>query len=150
MKKIEEETILNLSKKQIQSVINEYITREKGLNDLFTMMINGLMLCERQNFLKEEKLVGNKGNGYRQVSRSGIGSKLKLEIPRDRLGVFKPVILGLLNEQEERIKDLCFELYGKGLTTRQIEDVIAKIYGTHYSKSSISRITTDFSALVNA
>jgi putative transposase len=60
------------------------------------------------------------------------------------------VILGLLNEQEEQIKDLCFELYGKGLTTRQIEEVVAKIYGSNYSKSSISRITTDFSYLVSS
>ena len=88
--------------------------------------------------------------GYRKATRSGIGSKLELTIPRDRMGVFQPVILGLLNEQEEKIKDLCFELYGKGLTTRQIEDVIENIYGSKYSKSSISRITTDFSVLVDS
>ncbi len=66
------------------------------------------------------------------------------------MGVFQPVILGLLNAQEEQVKDLCFELYGKGLTTRQIEGVIENIYGSSYSKSSISRITTDFSALVES
>jgi len=60
------------------------------------------------------------------------------------------VILGLLNEQEEQVKNLCFELYGKGLTTRQIEDVIEKIYGSSYSKSSVSRITTDFSVFVKS
>jgi len=80
------------------------------------------MLSERNAFLATAER--NKGNGYRQLSKSGIGSKLELYIPRDRLGVFKPVILGLLNDQEERVKALCFELYGKGLTTRQIEDVI--------------------------
>ena len=73
-----------------------------------------------------------------------------MHIPRDRLGVFQPIILGLLNEQEEQVKDLCFELYGKGLTTRQIEDVVKKIYGSNYSKSTISKITTDFSTLVDA
>ena len=124
--------------------------KENGLNDLFSMMINGLMLSERQVFLQENEAEENKGNGYRKATRSGIGSKLELQIPRDRLGVFKPVILGVLNQQEEHIKDLCFELYGKGLTTRQIGDVIAKIYGSSYSKSSISRITTDFSYLVES
>ena len=108
------------------------------------------MVCERQTFLSEESIEGNKGNGYRTTTRSGIGSKLSLQIPRDRLGVFKPVIMGLLDEQEEKVKDLCFELYGKGLTTRQIEDVTSKIYGSSYSKSSISRITTDFSAMVES
>lgn len=145
-----QKTELKLTQSQLQHVINDQLQQEKGLNDLFEMMVNGLMLSERQVFLEEGKIQGNKGNGYRQAKRSGIGSKLSLRIPRDRLGVFKPVVLGLLNEQEEQVKDLCFELYGKGLTTRQIQDVIEKIYGSSYSKSSVSRITTDFSALVKS
>jgi len=150
MKKEKQETTLKLTKSQLQTLINDQLQKEKGLNDLFAMMLNGLMLSERQSFLADNADASNKGNGYRQARRSGIGSKLELQIPRDRLGVFKPVILGLLNEQEEQVKELCFELYGKGLTTRQIEGVIEKIYGSHYSKSGISRITTDFSSLVNA
>lgn len=150
MENQEQETELKLSKKQIQSVINDHIQQEHGLNDLFSMMVNGLMLSERKTFLTENDEPKNKGNGYRYASKSGIGSKLQLKIPRDRMGVFQPVILGLLNEQEEQVKDLCFELYGKGLTTRQIESVIENIYGASYSKSSISRITTDFSSLVDA
>lgn len=144
-----QETELKLSKNQLESVIKAQLLQENGLNDVFEMFVNGLMYSERQAFLSDSGQ-GNKGNGYRQATRAGIGSKLQLKIPRDRLGVFQPVILGLLNEQEEQIKDLCFELYGKGLTTRQIESVVENIYGTTYSKSSISRITTDFSSLVDA
>lgn len=150
MKTIQEETQLKLDKKQLQSIINLELEKENGLNDLFSMMLNGLMRSERQLFLSQNEDPGNKGNGYRQATRSGIGSKLTLSVPRDRLGVFKPVLLGLLNEQEEQVKELCFELYGKGLTTRQIEGIIANIYGSSYSKSSISRITTDFGAMISA
>ena len=150
MENQKQETELKLSKSQVQNIINTHIQEEHGLNDLFAMMVNGLMLSERKAFLDDDETEGNKGNGYRKATKSGIGSKLKLNIPRDRMGVFQPVILGLLNEQEEQIKDLCFELYGKGLTTRQIEEVVENIYGTKYSKSSISRITTDFSVLVDS
>lgn len=150
MEKMQEETQLKFTKKQLQSIINFEIEKENGLNDLFSMMINGLMLSERKLFLSENENPKNKGNGYRSARRSGIGSKLTLSIPRDRLGVFKPVLLGLLDQQEEQVKSLCFELYGKGLTTRQIEEVIEGIYGSSYSKSSISRITTDFGALVES
>lgn len=144
-----QETTLKLSKSQLQTVIKDHLLQENGLNEVFTMFINGLMYSERQAFLAESS-VKNKGNGYREATRSGIGSKLNLRIPRDRLGAFQPVILGILNEQEEQIKNLCFELYGKGLTTRQIEDVIENIYGSNYSRSSISRITTDFYKLVES
>jgi transposase-like protein len=149
MKEIIQETALKLTKSQLQTVLNDHIFKENGINDLFTMLINGLMFSEREIFLSQSE-IPNKGNGYRLAKRSGIGSRLELKIPRDRIGVFKPVILGLLDQQEERIKELCFELYGKGLTTRQIEDVVENLYGTSYSKSSISRITTDFSTFVQA
>ena len=150
MENIQEETRMKFTKKQLQSMINLELEKEHGLNDLFTMMVNGLMSSERKLFLSKKEDPSNKGNGYRKATRSGIGTKLSLSIPRDRLGVFKPLVLGLLNEQEGQVKHLCFELYGKGLTTRQIEEVIGNIYGSSYSKSSISRITTDFGALVDA
>lgn len=150
MEKKLQETEIQFTKKQLQSIINLELEKEDGLNDLFAMMVNGLMLSERKLFLENKEDPDNKGNGYRKATRSGIGSKLSLSIPRDRLGVFKPVLLGLLDEQEAQVKNLCFELYGKGLTTRQIEGVIENIYGSTYSRSSISRITTDFSALVDS
>ena len=97
MKELTGETELNLSKSQLQNVINDHIQKENGLNDLFSLLLNGLMVSERRTFLSEDQTEGNKGNGYRSASRSGIGSKLQLQIPRDRMGVFKPIILGLLN-----------------------------------------------------
>lgn len=148
--KEKQETGLKLSRAQLETIIEEEISKEKGLNDLFKMMLNGLMKVERQSFLSEDSTPGNKGNGYRQIYRSGIGSRLELKVPRDRLGIFKPIILGVLDQQEDQVKDLCFELYGKGLTTRQIEKVIENIYGSRYSRSSVSRITTDFKAYVDA
>lgn len=144
-----QETQLKLSEEQLQIAIQDQISEPGGLHNVYEMLINGLMYCERQAYLKDQPEGINKANGYRQISKSGIGSKLSLQIPRDRLGVFKPVILGMINEQEEKIKDLCFNLYGKGLTTRQIEKVIDDIYGGGYSKSSVSRITTDFTELID-
>ena len=91
-----------------------------------------------------------KGNGCRQASRSEIGAKLTLSVPGDRLGVFNPFMLGIPDEQEEQIKTLCFELYGKGWTTPQMEQEVENRYGSAYSKSSSSRMTTDFGEQVNA
>ena len=108
------ETQLKLSKNQVQNVINSQLSVENGLNDLFSMLVNGLMLSERQSFLATDNTEGNKGNGYRKAIKAGIGSKLQLSIPRDRLGVFKPVILGLLNEQEEQIKTCVLNCMEKG------------------------------------
>jgi len=139
---------IKFTKEQLQVAINNHITATGGLNDLFKMVVNGLMYGERQAFLTKSPQGENKGNGYRDVVKSGIGSGLELQVPRDRLGLFKPILLGVLDQQEEKIKALSFALYGKGLTTRQISEVLGDIYGNSYSKSGISRITTEFSEVV--
>ena len=144
------ENQIKFTKEQLQVAVNNYLSEPDGVNDLFTMVVNGLMYGERKEFLSSGQKGGNKGNGYRQLLKAGIGSGLELQVPRDRLGMFKPVLLGVLEQQEEKIKDLSFALYGKGLTTRQIGEVLTDIYGNNYSKSGISRITTEFSEVVES
>jgi transposase-like protein len=55
-----------------------------------------------------------------------------------------PTILALFRDQESYIKEVSFQLYSKGLTTRDISEVMKTIYGTHYSKSTISNISQSF------
>lgn len=130
-----QEIRLKLNQEQLQIAIQEQIPEPGGFNNVYEMLINSLMYCERKAFLSVQKDIKNKAKGYRQLTKSGIGSKLSLQIPRDRLGVFKPVNMGLINDQEEKIKDLCFSLYGKGLTTRQIEKVIQDCTDTKRTRS---------------
>ena len=64
---IEQKTQQKLSKNQISSVLTDFISSEKdGLNEVFTMVLNGLMKSERDTFLAEEATENNKGNGYRK------------------------------------------------------------------------------------
>lgn len=144
------ENQIKFTKEQLQIAISRHLEQEKGLNEILSMVINGLMYAERESFLKSNttKKEKNKGNGYRKVLRSGIGRALELKIPRDRLGIFKPVIYGIINEQESKIQELCFSLYSKGLTTRQIEDLVEQVYGSHYSKSTLSRINVEFNQYI--
>ncbi len=67
----------------------------------------------------------------------------RVNIPRDRLGIFKPVFLELLSEQTDKINELSFKLYIKGLTTREISDVVLDIYGKSISRTIISNLTND-------
>jgi putative transposase len=134
---------MQLSKVQIQEVLNNLVSKEGGLNELLGFTLNALMLGERSSFLQEHKQ-NNKGNGYRLGTAFGLGQQIELKIPRDRLGVFKPFALFLLREQEAYLCEVCFELYSKGLTTKQTGEVIEKIYGQHYSASTVSLINKQF------
>lgn len=49
-----------------------------------------------------------------------------------------------MRESQDQMNELFFELYAKGLTTRDIESLTESIYGQRLSRSSISRITETF------
>ena len=136
--------MISLTKVQLENGIRDLLSHENGLNDVLTMTLNGLMYAERDAFLKTEHPIANKGNGYRHVRGIGFGKELTLSIPRDRLGVFQPLVMAMVRDQEEHLRDISFELYGKGLTTEQVGEVVEKIYGRSYSTSYISKINTSF------
>lgn len=133
---------MELTKEQTESVLSNFLNRENGLNEVLQMMLNAMMKVEREAFLEGDE--GNKGNGYRLGKVFGYGSQIELRIPRDRLSTYTPTILALFRDQQSYIKEVSFQLYGKGLTNRDISDVMETIYGQHYSKSTISNISQSF------
>ena len=135
---------LTLNQPQIQAALNEFINQPSGMNRLFEMVLNTLMKSERSLFLEDAQQQANKANGYRPINGIGFGERLALNIPRDRLGLFKPIVLSIMREQSEQLNELCFELYAKGLTTRDIEEITTNIYGNKISRSEVSRITASF------
>lgn len=135
--------MIDLTNDQLQDTIHNILNKDEGLNELLEMILDGLMKLEREAFLSEQAGPDNKANGYRPGRASGYGKELALRIPRDRLGNFKPVLWAMLRDQGEQVRRLCFELYGKGLTTRQIGEVTEKIYGSHYSSSAVSNFNQE-------
>ena len=134
---------MNLTNKQTEEVLSQFLGKENGLNEVLTMVLNAMMHIERQGFLKD--YVGkNKGNGYRLGKVFGHGSQLELRIPRDRQSAFQPVMLALFREQESYLREISFSMYSKGLTTEDVGDVMETIYGKHYSKSTISSFSKTF------
>lgn len=136
--------MINLTNDQIQEILNQKTTLENGINEVLKMALNAIMHGERTAYLREQKDPKNKANGYRPVKVNGYGRQLALAIPRDRLGVFKPLLMMALKEQEAEIHQLCYELYRGGMSTRKISKVFEKIYGKNYSKSTISNMTQTF------
>ena len=143
MTKNKPEPRLDLTKDQALKLIKDFVLKHDP-NELFEHILNTLMKSERDAFLEEKGNPNNKGNGYRKVSKLGMHKKLQLVIPRDRLNLFKPLVIGILRNQEEKMKELTYHLYGKGLTTSQIGPILENVYGEHYGKSTISRINQSF------
>lgn len=85
----------------------------------------------------------NRKNGYSPKSVQGELGEVRLDIPRDRLGTFEPQLIPKYQRRLEGFDDKILALYAKGLTTRDIQDVVQELYGVEVSATLISEITAD-------
>jgi transposase-like protein len=128
---------MNFTQSQIKEILDEIASGKNGYQELLKLSLESIMRCERDEFNQSMEDVSN---GYRLSSVLGHGGKLELAIPRSRHHNFYPLILALIKDQNEEAKTLAYELYTSGLTTEQIGGLFDKIYGQHYSKSSVSNM----------
>jgi putative transposase len=84
-------------------------------------------------------------NNYRNGStkktiKSEFG-EFEFETPRDRNGEFEPKIVPKNKRDVSGIEDKIISLYGRGLTTREINEQIQDLYGIDVSATMVSNIT---------
>ena len=109
--------------------------------------INDLLQTELQAFLGYEKYdsagwnSGNNRNGSYDREFDTKYGKLKLKIPRDREGDFEQQLIPKYQRRSDDLETTIIHLYRKGITTREISDLIEKMYGHHYCAATISNIT---------
>jgi len=104
--------------------------------------LESMMEGEREAFLEEDAGEDNRGNGFYDRSfRTRFGKIENLNIPRDREGNFQTELFEPYQKQEDWLEKMIIGLYTRGVSTREIADLLEKMYGDKYSSSVISRIT---------
>ena len=93
---------------------------------------------------------GNRRNGTSPKSVQGDMGKLALEIPRDREGSFEPQLVAKHQRRLSGFDEKILALYAKGMTTRDIQQIVKELYGVDVSPTLISEITSDLDAEVKA
>lgn len=84
---------------------------------------------------------GNSRNGYSSKTLQTEIGPVPVEVPRDRLGTFAPVTVPKHQRRMEGFGELIISLYGKGLTTGEIQAHLLEIYGADVSRELVSKIT---------
>lgn len=109
--------------------------------------INILLETELTEFLQYEKYStdgynsGNSRNGYYERTIKTQFGEITARIPRDRIGEFSNKTLPPYRREYGDLESMVIHLYCKGITTREIADLIEKMYGCHYSHQTISNMT---------
>lgn len=92
----------------------------------------------------------NRRNGHSQKTVRGELGELTLDTPRDRNGTFEPQLIAKHQRRLTGFDEKILALYAKGMTTRDIQDVVKELYGVDVSPALVSEITADLDAEVTS
>jgi putative transposase len=84
---------------------------------------------------------GNSRNGMSGKSIVTNSGPVRLDVPRDRNGTFEPKIVPKRQRRLGSVDDMILSLYARGLTTRDIKEHLAEVYGAEVSPGLISNVT---------
>lgn len=117
-----------------------------ALKDMFKDTLQTMLNAEFDTHMgykksdnKTEK--NNYRNGYSSKTVKSKYGELEIDVPRDRNAEFEPQIVQKNKRDISGIEDKVINLYGKGMSTRDISDSIKDIYGVELSPTMISNIT---------
>ena len=117
-----------------------------ALKELFKDSLQEMMNAEFDNSMgyakydnKAEK--NNYRNGTTKKKLKSEFGEFDFETPRDRNNEFEPKIVPKNKRDVSGIEDKIISLYGRGLSTREINDQIKDLYGIEVSSTMVSNIT---------
>jgi transposase-like protein len=92
----------------------------------------------------------NRRNGRSRKTVQGDLGEVTLSTPRDRSGTFEPILIGKHQRRVPGFDEKILALYAKGMTTRDIQEIVRDLYDVDVSAGLISEITADLDAEVTA
>ena len=99
---------------------------------------------EDENLNEDEssaERVENKRNGYSKKTLHGNKGDLEIQVPRDRKGTYVPRLVPKHSRHFNDFDDAIIDLYGRGLSTREITEFIRSQYHVEVSAEFISTVT---------
>ncbi len=142
-----------------KDMANALFNQDK-INDLFRQKlqqaVNDLLESELTAFLgynpyeRDGWNTGNSRNGayYRKVDTQF--GQIEIKVPRDRNGEFHQHTMPDYKRHTDVLEQTVIKLYSKSVTTREIADLIEKMYGGYYSPAMVSNISKEMIPKVEA
>jgi putative transposase len=83
----------------------------------------------------------NRRNGASAKTVQGESGQLNIATPRDRNGTFEPLLIPKYERRLAGFDDKVLALYAKGMSTRDIQELVKTLYGVELSPALISSLT---------
>jgi putative transposase len=89
----------------------------------------------------EPRPTGNRRNGRSRKTVHGESGEMTLRTPRDRDGTFEPLLVPKHGRRLAGFDEKILALFAKGMSTRDIQELLKSLYGVELSPTLISSIT---------
>lgn len=133
--------------------IDDFYGKDGIFARLFSKTIEEMLEAELTSELGYERYEakgrnsGNNRNGHYSRKMRTSGGDAEIKVPRDRNGEFQSA---LLKKNSNEIEQKITAMYAKGMSTRDIQDMLTELYGIDVSPDTISAITDKVWPLVEA
>ena len=145
---LSEEVYRQLESDLAQSkTVEDLMGKHGALKKLLKHALEELLEAEMTETLGYEKHAaagdntGNSRNGTTDKRVLSSYGDVRLEVPRDRAGTFRPRVVKKYQRTLGEIEDKILSLYAKGMSTRDIQSHLEELYGLELSSTTISNIT---------
>lgn len=124
--------------------IDDFYGKDGIFSRLFSKTIEEMLEAELTSELgykryeAEGRNSGNSRNGYYTRKMRTSGGDAEIKVPRDRNGEFQSA---LLQKNSNEIEQKITAMYAKGMSTRDIQELLTELYGIDVSPETISAIT---------
>jgi len=148
-----EEVAAELAKAE---TVDDFFGRDGIFANLFSSTLEQMLDAELTEHLGYEpyeakgRNSGNNRNGsYSKTMRTSAGDTT-IKVPRDRNGEFHPKVLERYASNTNELEEKIIAMYAKGMSTRDIQEMLGDLYGVEVSATTISKITDNVWSLVEA
>jgi len=144
-----EEVVQELGK---ATSIDDFYGKDGIFSRLFSKTIEQMLEAELSAELGYDRYEsvgrnsGNSRNGHYTRKMRTSGGDAEIKVPRDRNGAFQSV---LLEKNSNEIEQKIIAMYAKGMSTRDIQEMLEELYGIDVSPETISAITDKVWPLVD-
>ena len=118
---------------------------QEDLRKLIQQTLREALEAELEEFLGHSKYErgekDNYRNGYIPKTVKTAAGEVEIETPRDRNGKFEPKIVKKRQKVLKDLEDKVIALYSKGMSVRDIQELLLDMYGMEISPSLISKLT---------
>ncbi len=149
------------SKKNLQELEREYNLPEgffeqfkdkdqfqNFFQQMYKQGIESMLQGELDEFLgyKKHSVAGyNSGNSRNGTTNKTIKTEslgdMVLSIPRDRNSEFEPGLIPKHGRMSDKLEDAILGMYSRGMTTTDVSEQVAEIYGVSVSSTTVSNVT---------